>query len=106
MEKEIQKSILDYLGYLGAVAFKINNVGIRKPDGHFIPPRELGVPDILCCYKGEFIGIEVKGPKGKPSAHQLVQLERIKIAGGRAFIAQSIDDVERELKDLITGPSV
>lgn len=41
-----------------------------------------GVPDILCCCNGFFIGIEVKAPNGKPSALQLHNLHQIDEANG------------------------
>lgn len=41
-----------------------------------------GVPDILCCCNGRFIGIEIKAPKGKPSALQIYNLKKINEAGG------------------------
>lgn len=45
-----------------------------------------GVPDVLSCYKGKFIGIEVKADTGKPSQLQLHEIEQIKLAGGKAFV--------------------
>lgn len=47
-----------------------------------------GVPDILACYKGRFIAIEVKAEKGKPSDQQLAEIARIKAAGGVAIISR------------------
>ena len=41
-----------------------------------------GVPDLLVCAWGQFIGIELKAPKGEPSLLQLKHLERIQKAGG------------------------
>ena len=41
-----------------------------------------GVPDILCCCNGYFIGIEVKAPKGKPSPLQIHNLKKIDESGG------------------------
>jgi len=46
-----------------------------------------GIPDILCCINGRFVGIEVKQEKGKPSPLQKVHLKRIKDAGGIGVIA-------------------
>lgn len=43
---------------------------------------------------GLFFGIEVKDPKGKPSAIQLVQGARIQKAGGHFLIAKSLQDVK------------
>lgn len=41
-----------------------------------------GVPDILSCINGNFYGIEIKAPTGKPSMLQLVNLKEIRAAGG------------------------
>lgn len=41
-----------------------------------------GIPDILCCCDGHFLGIEVKATNGKPSALQLYNLKKIDEAGG------------------------
>jgi Holliday junction resolvase len=45
-----------------------------------------GVPDLLVCCKGKFLGIELKGPTGKPSELQLYNIEEIKKAGGIALV--------------------
>lgn len=45
-----------------------------------------GVPDIIACVHGYFIGIEVKAPNGKPSELQLYNLRKIREAGGFCFI--------------------
>ncbi|MCQ2308089.1 MAG: VRR-NUC domain-containing protein [Bacteroidales bacterium] len=45
-----------------------------------------GVPDILCCCNGVFLGIELKGPTGKPSEIQLHHLRKIEDAGGFAVL--------------------
>lgn len=45
-----------------------------------------GVPDILACVNGYFLGIEVKGPHGKPSDLQLYNIRKIKEAGGFGII--------------------
>ena len=44
-----------------------------------------GVPDIVCCYKGKFVGIEVKAGSNTPTALQLRELQRINATGGKAF---------------------
>ena len=45
-----------------------------------------GIPDLLVCCKGWFIGVEVKGPDGKPSDLQIYNLRKIDSAGGRAIL--------------------
>lgn len=45
-----------------------------------------GVPDILACCNGYFLGIEVKATQGKPSRLQLHHIEEINAAGGFAMV--------------------
>ena len=45
-----------------------------------------GVPDILSCINGYFVGIEVKADAGTPSQLQLHTIEQIRAAGGFAFV--------------------
>lgn len=52
-----------------------------------------GVPDIIGCYQGRLLAIEVKAPKGVVSDHQQRFIDNINAAGGLAFVARSIDDV-------------
>jgi len=104
MEKDIQKAIIDYLQYLGAVVVKVNNVGIYKKDTNsYIPTRQLGVSDLLVCYKGKFIAIEVKRKGGKLTLHQEGFLEDVKGGGGIAFVAYSLDDAISTMGQLFEG---
>ena len=41
-----------------------------------------GVPDLLVCCAGQFMGIEIKAADGKPTLLQLKNLEQIRNAGG------------------------
>jgi hypothetical protein len=45
------------------------------------------------------LGVEVKGPTGKLRPEQAVFLDRIRGAGGVAFIARDCRDVLREISD-------
>lgn len=44
-----------------------------------------GIPDLLVCCNGYFLGIEIKAKKGKVSDLQKHQIEQIKKSGGIAF---------------------
>ena len=46
-----------------------------------------GVPDIICCYKGQFVAIECKAGNNKPTALQQRELKNIMTSGGHAFVA-------------------
>ena len=45
-----------------------------------------GVPDILCCYNGWFIGIECKANGGKVTRLQQTHLDDIERQGGIALL--------------------
>ena len=58
-----------------------------------IVSNKKGVPDLLVCIRGTFVGIEVKTPKGTATPLQEWNLESIRKAGGYSFIARSVEDV-------------
>lgn len=45
-----------------------------------------GVPDVLACVNGYFVGIETKADQGRPSELQLHTIQKIRDAGGFAFV--------------------
>lgn len=61
-----------------------------------------GIPDILCCINGYFVGIEVKAQNGKPSEIQIFNIRKIKAAGGFAFVLypSAFGEFERFIEDL------
>ena len=96
LEKVAQKAILDYLKYRGFVAFKHLNIGIKKPNGSYIPlpAGDKGISDIIVCSpSGKFIAIEVKREGEDASPVQKDFLKRVNDNGGYGFVARSIDDV-------------
>lgn len=61
-----------------------------------------GVPDILACVNGYFVGIEVKAENGHPSELQLYNVQKIRESGGFAFIIypSGYDDLTKFIEDL------
>ena len=60
-----------------------------------------GVPDIVGCYRGLFVGFEVKRPVvGKLSKLQAHRIEQIQAAKGHAFVVYGVDDVRQALAGL------
>ena len=90
-EKQLTKAIIEHIKLAGGWAFQTH-----RP-GQFA--TEKGVSDIAACYKGQFIAIEVKGPRAKePTPEQLNFQWYIKQAGGIAFIARSLESVIERLE--------
>ena len=59
-----------------------------------------GLPDIICCVGGRFVGSEVKTPDGKLSALQKVTLQKINAAGGTAVKVESVDAVKEIINEI------
>jgi len=74
------------------------NSGAAKVGNRFIRFGFTGCPDVLGQLRdGRLLGVEVKSPTGKLRPEQSIFLERIRGAGGVAFVARNCRDVFREL---------
>lgn len=94
-ESKVKKKVTTILKALGAYYFYPVTGGFGRS----------GVPDIVCCLGGNFIGIECKAGDNKATALQLKNLEEIQAAGGFAFIVNedNIDALERVLETMMRG---
>ncbi len=86
LEKEIVAAIKKYLASLGSDVF------FWKEHGG--PYGTSGVPDIICCYKGRFLGLEVKLPDGRLTELQRRAIQKINDAGGIACRVESVEQVQ------------
>ena len=86
LERDVVTAIRKYLASLGGDIF------FWKEHGG--PYGTSGIPDIICCYKGRFLGLEAKLPGGKLTELQKRTLDRINAAGGIARRVESVDDVK------------
>jgi hypothetical protein len=59
-----------------------------------------GVPDLLVCVSGRFVGIECKAQGNKPTALQLHNLNAIELAGGISLV---IDESNMHLVKQLIG---
>ena len=60
-----------------------------------------GIPDIIVCANGRFIGLEVKLPGGRygATALQLKTIEDIARAGGTAAVVRSVEEAVQIVKE-------
>lgn len=89
-EQDIQRKIIKYLEAKGAYVVKV------------ISASKSGVPDILCCYKGKFIAIEVKTPNTKHNTSELQKHNISKIigCGGKALVAWDVKQVQEFIDEI------
>ena len=91
-EKNFENKIKEYIREQGGYCVKYFANAYTKR----------GIPDILACINGYFVGIEVKAESGKPSQFQLLNVRLIRESGGFAFILypSAFADFKRFVEDL------
>jgi hypothetical protein len=103
-ESVIQRAILEFLAWRGIFVFRVNQQGVPLHDGsaEYRPSPTRGVADILGVLPGgRFLAIEVKRPGNNPTDSQAQFLSRVASAGGLAFVATSVGDVEANLDSFL-----
>ena len=90
----------------GRVKSKVVDI-LKTEDVYYIFPAthgygRSGVPDIVACVNGRFLGIECKAGKNKPTALQVRELESIRRQGGVAIVVneENWDAVRNLVKSL------
>ena len=81
-EKQFENKIKAYLKSKGA--WFVKYWAGKSYDGKTY--TKSGIPDLLVCYKGRFIAIEVKADNGHPTDLPLYNLRKIEAAGGKGFL--------------------
>ncbi len=59
-----------------------------------------GTPDIVMCWKGRMVGIELKAGRGRMSPAQLETHDAIALAGGVVTTCRTLDEVAAFLATL------
>lgn len=102
-ETDIQRQILAYLQYHRSVAlYWRQNTGAARFDKggkeYFVRFGVPGISDILGVLNdGRFFAIEVKMPGRKLTENQGNFINNVNRAGGVAFVAHSVEDVQEGL---------
>ena len=92
LERDIVAAVKRYLASLGGDVF------FWKEHGSTYGTN--GVPDIICCYKGRFLGLEAKLPGGRLTELQKRALEKINRAGGIARRVECVEDVRSVIEQV------
>lgn len=85
-EGRIQQAIQKRLGELKVFTFKVHGSALMAS----------GLPDLICCVDGAFLGIEVKTPQTKTnvSMKQSYMHDKIRDAQGVVVVCCSVRDAE------------
>jgi Holliday junction resolvase len=90
-ERKVKNKVVALLKAKGAYYFFPTTYGMGRS----------GVPDVVCCFKGRFLGIECKAGTNKPTELQKRELAAIEAAGGVAVVINesNIQELERILNE-------
>lgn len=101
LESDIQRAVADYLAVRGFRVFRRNVMGIvPMKKGGAVRVGIKGMADLWGWnkYNGMHIELEVKRPGQTPSPSQLAWLRMCEESGCIAFWADSIEQVEEQLR--------
>lgn len=86
-ESNVKRKVVDVIKKNGAYYFFPATGGYGRS----------GVPDIVCCYRGYFIGIECKAGNNKPTPLQEAEMAKIRQAQGVTLVVNedNIADVQQ-----------
>lgn len=97
-ESRLSHSIIEAIQKRGWFAFKVHGGAMMMA----------GLPDIIACVNGQFLGIETKLPKheggGNPTRRQVFVHDAIRRAHGVAVVCRSIADAESVCERLERDP--
>lgn len=101
-ETDIQRGILEYLTKRGHLCWRNNNGAVYDAKlGHYRAQSKWvpnGLPDIMLVHKekyGQLWGLEVKTPRGKPSADQILMQRRFALSNAEYHFVRSVEDVKK-----------
>ena len=99
-EMQLVNEILDYLKKRGDIyAWRMNAGKVKTDKGHWFQGAPDGTADIIGLHlgTGRMVAIEVKAGTNQPTELQMEFIEMVKRAGGVAFPAWSVDQVDQRL---------
>jgi len=93
-EAKVKKKVKEILDQMGVYHFSPMQNGMGRA----------GIPDIIGCLEGQFLGIECKAGKGTTTALQERELTRIQNAGGYALVVNE-ENINQlwEIKEWVTN---
>jgi len=63
--------------------------------------QKKGIPDLLICYKGRFIALELKQENGRLSEIQKYRIQKLINAGAVVEVPRTLKDVQEVFKQLV-----
>jgi len=101
LETPLLRAIKQYLMCVHEmVIIRHNQMRVAKNRFIKIDPNDLGAPDLIACYRGVYVGFEIKVEGKKQTPKQIEFEKRILDAGGFYYVLTSINDAVNAIHDL------
>lgn len=103
-ERQLQAEIVLTLNKLGALVVQDRQQPPRGRWAGYLKASK-GQSDLIVCWRGRFVSIEIKTDEGQERPKQKEFRMRVFAAGGKAYVVRSVDDVLNVLKEVGHGVS-
>lgn len=106
LEKDVQKTVTEWLTAFGAVAVRVNSGGMKVGKRFVRFNNQPGCSDVLVCLPpdGRMLAVEVKKPgrdktTAKRKAEQASFRQAVVKAGGIAVVVKSLEELQADLRE-------
>ena len=94
---ELTNQVIDHIYRAGGYVWRAASVGVfDTKQMHFRAAAKKGVSDVLACFKGRLIAVEIKIGTDRLSEEQEGFMRNVEHAGGVAIVATDIESFKAE----------
>ena len=103
----LTNEIIGFIYKQGGYAWRANSVGVwdAKKNVHRAGAKK-GVSDVLACYRGVLVALEVKIGADRLRPEQEGFLANVRHVGGKAFVAKTFEGFQETWRQEVAGISV
>ena len=99
-EHDLQTRIIQIITDRGGVATRVNSGGAISKRGGRIKLAEAGTSDIIACYRGQYLAIEVKWGNEQLSTKQVLFRDKVARAGGFCYLIRDTNRLDEALSEI------
>lgn len=101
---DLTNKIIDFIYRQGGYAWRATSVGVFDTKKvAFRASAKKGVADVLSCYRGILVAVEIKIGTDRLSDEQEGFIRNVRNAGGRAFVASDFQQFQDAWTEAVTG---
>ena len=104
----LTRRIVQHVRANGGFATRLNSTGTYRADlKKFVQSQQVsGMPDVLACVNGQFVGIEIKAGKDRLSDAQKQTIAALEKAGASVYVAHDFEGFNAWFNGQLFNPAV